>query len=159
MQGLSTLAVGFHFSLIGSLRDRNRILVNQCVCSTMVGTSTTLPPSYSPSPWLLETVSHPVAQAGPLTVCGPGYLETSYLLAPACPVLWFQEYTKTSCKLCLVLKKKQRKIHSLEARKGQHSIGWCERELTVLLGPASVFSTIDEAHSEEVLLIGGEKDG
>lgn len=58
----------------------------------------------------------------------------------------------------MVLKKKQQKIHSLEGRKG-NSIGWCERELTVLLGPASVFSTIDEAHSEEVLLIGGEKDG
>ena len=57
------------------------------------------------------------------------------------------------------MKKKQWKIHSLEGGKGQHSIGWCERELILLVGPASVSSTIDEAHSEEVLLIDGEKDG
>lgn len=57
------------------------------------------------------------------------------------------------------MKKKQRKIHSLEGRRWQHSIGWCERELTVLLGPASVSSTTDEAHSEEVLLIDSENDG
>lgn len=55
------------------------------------------------------------------------------------------------------MKKKQWKIHSLEGRNEQHSTGWCERELTVLLGPASMSSTIDEAHSEEMLLVGSEK--
>ena len=57
------------------------------------------------------------------------------------------------------MKKKQWKIHSLKGRKGKYSIGWCEREFIVLLGPASMSSTIDEAHSEEVLLIGSEEDG
>lgn len=57
------------------------------------------------------------------------------------------------------MKKKQQKIHSLEGRKGQYSIGWCEREFIVLVGPASMSSTIDEAHSGEVLLIGSEEGG
>lgn len=57
----------------------------------------------------------------------------------------------------LVMKKKQR--NSLEVRKGQYYIGWCEREFIVLVGPASMSSTIDEAHSGEVLLIGSEEDG